>query len=293
MTAIVITENQLSFNDPLVLLVDLSTSVNAAWYGLGYLRSTGGGDASQTKLWAEVKDALSTSSIDLVSADFTVTTNENAAVKGYYEITTGAISALNPRFAAYYESSTGYVYIYAQIPANTYVQIGVNRRCGNYFHELSTYEGTGSSPAGASGKTLKYDVAVDDAGLFAPKTVAFSGPFASSPQNASVYFSIHSNTCVMTISQLITTGNGGSGLITAPAGTIADKWLPYGKTGSNMPSFPVYINNGGVQSWGKCAINTSLDGGFTISTESGGSFSPGSSGCGFYNISFPWVINNT
>lgn len=222
-----------------------------------------------------------------------------STVNNSYLIEDGYISSLRPVARIYRNPTTNTLYIYYKIPSPSYADIT------NYLynmHGISTvqgpsyiaYAGTGTNPSGVSGYTLLYDSSIDAAGLDAPKTVSFNGPFASSPQSSNIYFDVHSHTCNMTLSQLVATGNASVGLITAPAGTIPDRLSPYGYSASNMPNYPIFVNNNSTISIGRLAINTSLDGGFTIfATPNGGNFNPGGGGIGFYNITLPWNIRNT
>jgi hypothetical protein len=276
-----------------LLAESLTTS---SWYSLGYLPLTGT-DSSQywyveSNVFIMDKTTGQTSNVK-----FTTSWNSTSTMYPIYEIVSGRISAIRPIFRTYVTSTGNTLYIYVKLPAdciftacnNVYSAYPATKPYGiGYF----TYEGTGTNPAGAAGKTLKYNTTVDDAGHYAPKVVSFSGPFDTSPENANVYFSVKGSSCTMTISQITATGSSGTGYITAPAGTIPTKWMPYGNVTANMPHFPIQINNGSVISWGSCVINTSLDGGFTIETGNGGQFSPGGSGCGMYNTSLTWTIDN-
>jgi hypothetical protein len=259
------------------------------WYELGYVDPTAGEDIGTAKIQY---NALRVTDGATSQTQFGIVKATSGTANYTYTIDSGNVSAIRSNFRVYLDGSLYRIYV-RLVNGTMFDYMKWFNLCHNFTEEV-TYAGNGTDPTGVSGYTKLYDTAVDEAGIIAPKSVAFaSGAFASSPQSANIYFSHgEDDNFSMTLSQLLASGSTTSDVITAPAGTIPDKYMPYGYATANMPHFPIETLENSSVAWGSLHINTSLDGGFTIYRPGGANFVPANSTVGFYNTTVTWTIKN-
>jgi hypothetical protein len=175
---------------------------------------------------------------------------------------------------------TWYQYMCAPYPVSVWIPAVANK-------------GTGANPNDVAGKTLLYDVAVDDAGYYAPATVLVSAAFWTTPTYATLEFEPDGNFIDFQIQGLSQNANNGTGsVISFAAGTIKTEWQPktdIGKLftviekGANLTGWIRILTNGSIIMTKLSAVNN-LD----------NNFAPGAGQAqGWWAIDAGWALPNT
>lgn len=282
-----IANSALNINDNL----DNAPISTNTWRKIGYINNpTVTADA---RMLVEVfSDQGTTSLMSRVQVEVTVN-NSGGSFKVTPTILEGRISSIRPRFQLYQDNTS---------PNNwfLYVQLKTGTRSAIYFYKYAKLNavndpaaaGTGASPTGVGGMTLKYDTDTDEAGLFSPKSVSATAPFWSPSPTFNLSFSKAGNQLTAyfdMLSQNITSAS--AGVITLASGTIPTKY-----TCNNLINTVI----GGIEAGGPqlCWVRINTDGSAIISKISG--FSNLTSNLsavignpnGWESFSLSWVMDN-
>jgi hypothetical protein len=276
---------------------ETQSEANARWYRIGDVAIAS--FAAGGSVTAEIETRSVTTDV-MMRVRYQINCKSDGTFLGSdYNILSGSITSVAPNFRMYkYATNDGYA-LFVQLSASTHNLTKVSTSVtyqgdpmttmiiGNGSNWYSDFNdnGTGTNPIDSSGMTLIEDVSVVYAGYHKPKLVTWTVPSADATTTGKIALRKEGSFVFFDNEFIAETGDGSTGAITAPAGTILPKFAP---TVDRV--YLIYVGKFNGNNYVPILSKFGADGSITFSNIDGSDFSPAYDTFNIRSCSVNWIV---